>query len=320
VTPAGAPSTARPAHPPPRLPSGAAPTAPAARSALVAALAPGGAPRPALLCLPLAALLALLLVWPLLMLIRESLWDAELGAATLSRYARIASEPRLRGALFTSLWLSAVIAVLSTALCFPPAWLLARGRFRGQRLLRAILALPMAFSGVIVGFLMVITLGRAGFVPELSERLVGARWLAGSAYTFAGLCAAYLYFEIPRATLTLEAALRRVDFLLIDAARSLGAGRLQVLRLVVLPVLRPALVSTTALTFSVSLGSFGVILIMATRQMSVLPLEIFMAYLAFPSDRATAAAMSVTLVACALGASYAARRWLDLPVAPRARA
>lgn len=269
--------------------------------------------------LPLALLLALLLGWPALLLLEQSLRDPHASdALTLAQYARLALEPKLLRALLGSLGLSAAVAAGSTFLCIAPAWLLVRGQFRGKRLLRAVYALPLSFSGVIVGFLMVVMLGRAGFVPRLGEALAGSPWLASSAYGFSGVVLAYLYFEIPRATLALEAAFRRFDFRLLDAAHSLGASRGQALRHVLLPVLRPALLSTLAVTFSVSLGSFGVVLILSTRDFSVLPLEIFMAYLAFPSDQHAAAALSVVLLALALGVSASARRWLEAPQRGRA--
>ena len=283
-----------------------------ARAVSLAAARPASSRLAAvLLCMPLVLVLATLLLWPGARLLEQSLVDVDRGGLTAAHYAKLIFDPRLRLALLASFGLSGVVALVATVLCLAPAWLLVRGRFRGRRLLRSVLALPMSFSGVIVGFLMVITLGRSGFVPQLSRLALGEAWLSGAAYTFGGLCAAYLYFEIPRATLTLEAALRRVDFRLMDAARTLGAGRLYRLRSVLLPALGPALLSTWAVTFSVSLGSFGVVLILATRQLSVLPLEIFMAYLAFPSDRAAAAAMSVVLVALAFGVSYTSRRLLD---------
>jgi len=261
----------------------------------------------ALLCAPLVCTLATLLVWPTVMLLGQSLRAADGGGWTLGHYAKLILDARLRAALLASLWLSLVVSVASTCLSLAPAWLLVRGTFRGKRLLRAILALPLAFSGLIVGFLAVIVLGRTGSVPRLAESLTGTARLAGSAYTFLGLCAAYLYFEIPRATLTLEAAVREMDFRLVDAARTLGAGRTRVLGGVILPALAPALLTTCALTFSVSLGSFGVVLILATRSFSVLPLEIFMAYLAFPSDRGAAAAMAVLLLVVALAVALVVR-------------
>jgi len=90
----------------------------------------------------------------------------------------------------------------------------------------------MTFAGMIVGFLMVILLGRTGFIPQMFERMTGTPFLSGIGYQFPGLILAYLYFEIPRETLTLESALSKLDSRLEQAARSLGANRWQVFRLV----------------------------------------------------------------------------------------
>jgi len=263
------------------------------------------------LALPLLGILLFLLVWPVFLLAGQSLGGS--SGFSLEKYSELFLVPRNRAALLASVLLSALVAVLSTALCLAPAWLLVRSRFRGKKLLRALLSLPLSFSGVIVGFLTVLSFGRAGVVPGILERLTGHAWFSGAAYQGGGLLLAYLYFEIPRATLTLEAALAKIDFRLESAARTLGASAGQCLRWVILPLARPALLSTFAVTWSVSLGSFGVVLILATRNFTLLPLEIFMQYLAFPSDRALAAAMAVTLLGFALGVNLGLRalvaRW-----------
>lgn len=265
---------------------------------------------PLLLCVPLCVLLLALLGWPLAHLLQQSLLltDAPTAGITLRNYLEIAAVPRYRHALFWSLELSLAVAAGSTIICLAPARLFTRYQFRGKRLMRGILILPMTFAGMIVGFLMIILLGRTGFIPQLLERLTGHPFLSGVGYQFPGLILAYLYFEIPRATLTLESALRKLDSRLEQAARSLGAGRWQVLRMVVLPVIRPALVSTFAVTFSVSLGSFGVLLVLSIRRFTLLPLEIFTQYVAPPTDRGIAAAMSLTLLAVAFGTGYGLRR------------
>ncbi|MBM4261602.1 MAG: ABC transporter permease subunit [Deltaproteobacteria bacterium] len=265
--------------------------------------------RPQLLCLPLIVLFGALLVWPLALLVWESIATAD--GATLRRYADIVLIPRYRAALLWSLGISLAVAAVSTLTCLAPAWLFVRKEFAGKRLLRAAFALPMSFSGVIVGFLMIIMLGRAGFVPAMAEKFFGSAWLSGAAYQTTGLLLAYLYFEIPRATLTLESALRKFDVRLEAAAQSLGANRLQSLFWVILPTIWPALVSTFAVTFTVSLGSFGVALILSTRQVNLLPLEIFTNIFAVPSDRAMAAALSMMLTVVALGVNYGIRSWME---------
>lgn len=265
---------------------------------------------PLLLCLPLLLLLLALLLRPLAHLLHQSLLltDAPTAGITLHNYLEIAAVPRYRRALLWSLELSLAVAAGSTAICLAPAWLFTRYRFPGKRLMRGILTLPMTFSGMIVGFLMVIMLGRAGFVPQFLESLTGRPLLSGVGYQFPGLVLAYLYFEIPRATLTLESALAKLDSRLEQAARSLGAGHWQRFRLVVLPTIWPALLSTFAVTFSVSLGSFGVLLVLSIRRFTLLPLEIFTQYLAPPSDHGIAAAMSLTLLTIAFATGYGLRR------------
>ena len=265
---------------------------------------------PLLLCLPLLLLLLVLLVWPLAHLFQQSLLltNVPAGRITLRNYLEVAAVTRYRHALFWSLELSFAVASASTLICLAPAWLFTRYQFRGKLIIRGILSLPMTFAGMIVGFLMVILLGRTGFIPQILERMTGSPLLSGVSYQFPGLILAYLYFEIPRATLTLESALSKLDSRLEQAARSLGANRWQVFRLVVLPAIWPALISTFAVTFSVSLGSFGVLLVLSIRRFTLLPLEIFTQYIVPPTDQGIAAAMSLTLLTVAFVTGYGLRR------------
>jgi putative spermidine/putrescine transport system permease protein len=271
-------------------------------------------PRPligALLCLPLAAFLALAFAVPLAGLLPASLHETPgvlerpIGKApdvlSLDNYTRALSAAGELTAFRNSVVLSGAVAVVSLILCLSPAWLLARHTFRGKTLLRTVLALPLSFSGVIVGFLAVLMLGRLGMVPALLGALSGRRLLAGSAYTLGGLVAAYVYFEVPRAVLTLEAALRRLDPRLEQAAATLGAGRLTRLRRIHLPLVWPALASTLAVTFSASMGSFGVALILAQR-FPVVPLSIYTQATGF-LDHGYAAALCLLLAATSLAAN-----------------
>jgi len=113
--------------------------------------------------------------------------------------------------------------------------------------------------------------------------LTGRRMFVGMAYTFTGLFLGYLYFELPRAVMTLESAFRRFPRELDAAARTLGAGPLERLWRIGLPLVAPALRSTLAVTFSVSMGSFGVALILSHR-FTVAPLEIYREMTAFLND------------------------------------
>jgi len=208
-------------------------------------------------------------------------------------------------ALRNSVLLSAAVAVLSTFIGLFPAWALARTRVPGAPFVRVALTLPLTFSGVVVGFLAILMLGRVGFVPRMTERLFGMPLLSGAAYGALGLLLAYLYFEIPRAALAMESAFRQIDPIYDAAAATLGAPPSVRLRRLILPLTLPALLSTLLITFSVSLGSFGVAL-MLSRRLTLLPVEIYTAFTGLLDDR-RAAIMSLLLIVIALLASAAAR-------------
>jgi putative spermidine/putrescine transport system permease protein len=263
------------------------------------------------LCLPLTLFLAAAFVVPLAGLAPASLIvtgdvfedapeEPGLSVANFERAVDMGSGGGLR-ALGTSLLLSTTVAIASCALCLPPAWMLARHRFRGKALLRTTLALPLTFSGVIVGFLAVLVLGRLGLVPAMLRLLTGSPLLAGSAYTLGGLAGAYVYFEVPRAVLTLEGAIRRLPDELDEAAATLGAGPWTRFARVFLPLMRPALFSTLAVTFSASMGSFGVALILA-RRLEIVPLSIYTEYTGF-LDTGYAAALCLILALTTLAAN-----------------
>jgi len=131
--------------------------------------------------------------------------------------------------------------------------------------------------------------------------LTGEPLLSGSAYTLGGLVAAYVYFEVPRATLTLEAAFQRLDREQEVAAATLGAGPVRRLVRVTLPQVWPALVSTLAVTFAASMGSFGVALILAKR-LELVPLSIYTEYTGF-LDHGYAAALCLLLAGATLAAA-----------------
>lgn len=266
-----------------------------------------------LLILPLVVFLVVFLLYPLCYLVANSLvpgggvlegrtkqvgaWSAAqwLRTATAENYVKLFSDGYYLSSLLHSVVLSLAVAVGSVLLCMAPAWVLVRARFPGKRIFRAVLTIPMAFSGVIVGFMIVIMLGRWGVIPALLHRLTGEAYLSMTAYTLSGIIVAYVYFEIPRATLTLEAAIRKFDFDLDDAARSLGATLWQRLWYVLVPLLLPAIISTVALAFSVSMGSFGVALIIA-KKLNLLPVDIFLEITGYANFEFASALCVVMLV------------------------
>lgn len=258
--------------------------------------------RGAALAAPLAVFSAIAIVLPLATLVRQVFTPAGLEALEL-----VLGPGRQRTALVNSLWLSAAASSAAVVLALPAAWALGRGATPLRGLVRAAILLPTTFSGVLVGFLAVAMLGSAGLVPAVAELLFGEPLLAGQAYTVGGIFVAYLYFELPRATLTLEPAMRALPPALDEVARTLGAGRVQRMLWVHLPLLAPALRAAWMVTFAASMGSFGVALILAKR-FTVAPLEIYTELTAFSNDTLAAVLCLFLATATALAGQLTAER------------
>jgi putative spermidine/putrescine transport system permease protein len=163
--------------------------------------------------------------------------------------------------------------------------------------------LPLAFPGVVIGFMIIMIGGRQGLVPNITDWAVGERIVF--AYSIFGLFLGYLYFSIPRTILTVMAAAEKLDSRLEEAARSLGASRLQVTWHVIVPALRPALVASGAICFATAMGAFGTAFTLATK-INVLPMVIYTEF-TLQSNIAMAAALSFVLGAITWTALFLAR-------------
>lgn len=227
----------------------------------------------------------------------------------LSAYLTVVTQSRYLSSLGTTLLLSALVSLVAVAISAVVACYLARHAVPGKGILLALLTFPLAFPGVVVGFLMVMLGGRQGLLAQLSVLLTGERLTF--AYSLGGLFLGYLYFSIPRVIMTLYAACEKLDISLEEAARAMGAGPLQITRDVIIPGLAPALIASTALCFATSVGAFGTAFTLGT-QLNVLPLTIYGEFTNY-ANFATAAALSVMLGVITWGVLLLARRLAEIP-------
>lgn len=208
-----------------------------------------------LLGLAVALLLAWLVGYPLLM----TLVDALRGPAgwTLTHVREFASRPDEWLALWRSLWISLASVALAAAIGIPLAFLFERADFPGRRFLAAVVALPVALPPLVGVIAFLFLYGESGFASRAVQGLLGLEgppWrLAGpGAILLVHAYSMYVYFY-----LFTRAGLSRLDAALLEAASSLGAGRMRALFRVTLPLLRPSLAGAALLTFMTSLASFS---------------------------------------------------------------
>jgi iron(III) transport system permease protein len=204
--------------------------------------------------LAVVAALAWLALWPLVVTALAA-FESEAGPGAAWR------EFASRGSEWTALSRSLVVSLASVALAaavgVPLAFLFARAEFPGRRVLAELVALPVALPPLVGVVAFLYLWGESGLGTRLVMAGLG---LERAPWRLDGLGAIllvhgysmYVYFY-----LFVRAALARFDGALVEAAASLGAGRLRRFVRVVVPALRPALAGAAVLTFLSALGSFS---------------------------------------------------------------
>lgn len=206
-------------------------------------------------------------------------------------YLQVLVNPQYFDALVSTIVLSVAVTAATLVIAGIAGVFLERNRFLGREALLSMLTLPLAFPGVVVGFMVIMLAGRTGIVGELTSLLGAGRLVF--AYSIAGLFTGYLYFSIPRVILTIMAAAEKLDPALEEAAKSLGAGPWRVVRDVILPALSPALIASGAICFATSMGAFGTAFTLAT-DIKVLPIVIYTEF-TLMANISLAAALSMVL-------------------------
>jgi molybdate transport system permease protein len=175
------------------------------------------------------------------------------------------------------------------------AWVLTRTRFPGRPLLSALVHLPLALPPVVTGWLLLIIFGIRGPVGSALYDWFGIRLV----FTTAGASLACAVMTFPVMVRAVRLSLDTVDLGLEQAARTLGAGRLDRLCNVVLP---PGILVGGIVGYATCLGEFGAVITFAASipgQTQTLPLAIYAA-LQVPGGEATAAKLSLVSITLAL--------------------
>lgn len=213
------------------------------------------------------------------------------GPLGMAAYWVVFTDPNYFGSLVSTIMVSLAVTFATLVIAGIAGLFLERNLFPGRGLLVSLLTFPLAFPGVVVGFMVIMLAGRQGLIGEVTGTLFGYRLVF--AYSIAGLFLGYLYFSIPRVILTVMAAVEKLDPALEEAARSLGASTWQLQRDVVIPALMPALIASGAICFATSMGAFGTAFTLATN-INVLPITIYSEFTNY-ANFSIAASLSIVL-------------------------
>jgi molybdate transport system permease protein len=178
------------------------------------------------------------------------------------------------------------------------AWVLARCRFPGRSVLNALVHLPLVLPPVVTGWLLLILFGVRGPVGALLYDWFGVRLV----FTTAGAALACGVMVFPVMVRSVRLSLEAADPGLEQAARTLGAGRIDRFFNVTLPLASPGVLVGAIVAYATALGEFGAVITFAANipgQTQTLPLAIYAALQA-PGGESRAAELSLVAFALAL--------------------
>lgn len=188
-----------------------------------------------------------------------------------------------RSALWFTLWISLAVTAVDAVLGTLTAWVLERDRFPGRRLLDTLIDLPFALPTVVAGITILALYGQS------------------VAYTRWAVVLALAFVTLPFVIRSVQPVIRELDTEMEEAAASLGARPATTFRRVVLPCLRPAIISGSALAFARAIGEFGSVALISGNIPFDTQVSSVYAFKQLESDNVHgAAAVSIVMLAIAL--------------------
>jgi molybdate transport system permease protein len=201
-----------------------------------------------------------------------------------------------------AVWLTLAVAARAVAFGLPlavlVAWVLTRYRFPGRAAVNALVHLPMVLPPVVTGWLLLIVFGIRGPIGVLLHDWFGIRLV----FTTAGASLACAVMTFPIMVRSVRQSLESVDSGLEQAARTLGAGWLDRLVNITLPLASPGILVGAIVGYATCLGEFGAVITFAANipgETQTLPLAIYAA-LQVPGGEAKAATLSMVALVLAL--------------------
>jgi len=222
---------------------------------------------------------------------------------TAANYARIVSDPLYRSSFVLTVALSVAVTVVSLALGFPTAYVLARARARWASWLISVLVISSFITVVIKVLGLIVILGENGLVNTTLRALglPAARLLGNESGVLLGL----VHYTLPFLVLILFSMIQTIPRSLEEAAAVQGASGFGVFRRVVLPLAMPGVITGGLIAFNMSMGAFTSAVLLGGGRVLTLPVLI-QRKIVFDVDYPLGSALSTALVVSVLALNVVA--------------
>ncbi|MEV7946450.1 MULTISPECIES: 2-aminoethylphosphonate ABC transporter permease subunit [Streptomyces] len=272
-----------------------------------AATAPGPGPArsrtvPAWVwALPPVAVLALAFLYPLALVLQQSVTPDDGGGVSLDPYADVFASEVFRDALTTTVWLAVGSTVGCLVLGFVLALVIAFVPFPGGKAVARFVDVFLSFPSFLITLALLFIYGSVGMANGLWTDVTGA---ADGPFHFLttpwGVLLAEITYFTPFVMRPLLAAFSQLDTGQLEVASSLGAGPVRIIRQVILPEALPALAAGGSLVLVMCLNEFGIVLFTGAKDVTTLPMLVYSKAI-LESDYPAACVVAVVNIAISVG-------------------
>ncbi len=203
-------------------------------------------------------------------------------------------------AIILSIRVAVWAMIWSLPLAIGVAWVLARCDFPGKSILDGLVHLPLVLPPVVVGYVLLVALGRKGVIGSWLYDTFGLSF----AFSWRGAAIASAVIAFPLVVRAIRLSLEAVDRRLEDAARTLGAGPMGVFFTITLPLTAPGILAGAILGFARSLGEFGATITFVSNipgETRTLPIALY-SFTQVPGGEAAAVRLAVIAIIIAFAA------------------
>ena len=165
--------------------------------------------------------------------------------------------------MLVPLWLTLKVALFATLMAgvagIALGWWMSQRRFAGKNVVDALLMLPMVLPPTVIGYYLIVLIGRNGVFGQYLDRWFGINLI----FTWQGAVIAASVVSLPLVYKGARAAFEEVDGRYANAARTLGAGEFEVFMRIALPLAVRGIAAGLMLAFARAMGEFGATLMIA---------------------------------------------------------
>ncbi|MFI7324129.1 2-aminoethylphosphonate ABC transporter permease subunit [Streptomyces rubiginosohelvolus] len=251
--------------------------------------------------LPPVAILALAFLYPLALVLQQSVTPDDGGGVSLDPYADVFTSEVFRDALTTTVWLAVGSTVGCLVLGFVLALVIAFVPFPGGKAVARFVDVFLSFPSFLITLALLFIYGSVGMANGLWTDVTGA---GDGPFHFLttpwGVLLAEITYFTPFVMRPLLAAFSQLDTGQLEVASSLGAGPVRIIRQVILPEALPALAAGGSLVLVMCLNEFGIVLFTGAKDVTTLPMLVYSKAI-LESDYPAACVVAVVNIAISVG-------------------